>query len=185
MRWTLLGISLFCALVAGYLGTAGRSSFSSYSSEQLDLLQHELDGPRAHPTEQEAFAKTLLEAERRRRITFPSTLALAVLGALAAFVVPSARVGITSSSGTPDERRLRAAIGDPALALEGARHKAATLLGVNVSAPSSVIEAALEAQLKDRDMGRLQGLAPDLQKLALEQREALVKARDLLLKKQA
>ncbi len=54
--------------------------------------------------------------------------------------------------------------------------------GVAVNAPASVIEAALEAQLRERDVARLDGLAPDLQRMMLEQREALIRARDLLVR---
>jgi hypothetical protein len=46
-----------------------------------------------------------------------------------------------------------------------------------------VIEAALQAQLQQRDPSRMDGLAPDLKKLAVQQREELVRARDLLLNK--
>ncbi len=44
-----------------------------------------------------------------------------------------------------------------------------------------MIEAALQAQLASRDPSRLEGIAPELKQMVLDQREALFKARDLLL----
>jgi hypothetical protein len=81
-----------------------------------------------------------------------------------------------------EEARFAATMGDPNVALEGARNKAAALLGVTLTAPAAVIEAALAAQLATRDPDRLAGIAPELKAMVLSQREALVKARDLLLK---
>ena len=82
-----------------------------------------------------------------------------------------------------EDSRLVAAVGDPAVLREGARQKAAALLGVAPDAPPAVIEAALQAQLQQRDPSLLVGLAPDLKQLVMEQREELTRARDLLLKK--
>jgi hypothetical protein len=65
---------------------------------------------------------------------------------------------------------------------EDARKQAAALLGVAVNAPATVIEAALQAHLRERDVARMDGLAPDLQRMMLEQREALIRARDLLIR---
>jgi hypothetical protein len=72
-------------------------------------------------------------------------------------------------------------VGSPAVLREGARQKAASLLGVAPDAPPAVIDAALQAQLQQRDPARLTGLAQELQDQALRQREELVRARDLLL----
>lgn len=68
---------------------------------------------------------------------------------------------------------------DPAL-LEGERHRAARLLGVTLEAPPAVVDAALAAQPAARDLGRLDGLAPDLRRAVPDRRQALQRARDLL-----
>ena len=75
------------------------------------------------------------------------------------------------------------AMGDPALVLEGERHRAARLLGVSLDAAPAVVEAALAAQLAAHDPGKLDGLAPDLRRLVLDRRGALQRARDLLLRR--
>ncbi|HEX8822501.1 MAG TPA: hypothetical protein VF794_21420, partial [Archangium sp.] len=75
-------------------------------------------------------------------------------------------------------------VGDPALSRQGARYKAAELLGVRPDAPPAVIEAALQAQLEDRDPSAVQGLSPELRQAFLERREALIRAGDLLLGRQ-
>lgn len=76
---------------------------------------------------------------------------------------------------------MRDAMGDPALVLEGERHKAARLLGVTPEAPPAVVEAALAAHLAAHDPSKLDGLAPDLRRMVLDRRGALQRARDLLL----
>ncbi|HSP18058.1 MAG TPA: hypothetical protein VLQ79_00985, partial [Myxococcaceae bacterium] len=118
----------------------------------------------------------LLRTERHRRNALRAALAVAVLAAIGA-VLP--RRGAGRARGDED-RRLARAMGDPAVLLEGERHKAAKLLGVSVEAPAAVVDAALSAQLATHDLGRLEGLAPDLRRMLLEQREALQRARDLL-----
>jgi hypothetical protein len=109
---------------------------------------------------------------------------VAGVAAVAVFLIRGGSSSTPSLRGSSDEdSRLLAAVGDPATLREGARQKAATLLGVSPGAPPAVIEAALQAQLQQRDPSRMDGLAPELQKLALQQREELVRARDLLLNK--
>lgn len=123
-----------------------------------------------------ALSLELLEAERSRRHLFLAALAVVLLGALGA-VLPG-RGGSPASRG--EERRLASALGDPARLLEGERHNAARLLGVSLDAPPAVVDAALSAQLAAHDLGRMDGLAPDLRRIVLDQRQALQRARDLL-----
>jgi len=198
MRWLLIMVAVGAAGTTGYLGTVSKNSFSDYSGEQLDLLERELSQELAQERgsshapkrsakqverqEQLAANQQLLQEERQRRLYFFLALGLAGAAAVAAFFLPGGASSHPSLRASSDEdARLLAAIGDPIVLREGARQKAAALLGVSPEAPPAVIEAALQAQLQQRDLSRMDGLAPDLQKLALQQREELVRARDLLL----
>lgn len=197
MRWLLIMVALGAAGTAGYLGTAAKNSYSGYSGEQLDLLESELSqelaqergatrptkntAKRAERQEQLALNQQLLQQERQRRSFFYLACGAAGAAAIAAFFVRGGPSMPRRRGSSGEDARLLAAIGDPAVLREGARQKAATLLGVSPEAPPAVIEAALQAQLQQRDLSRLDGLAPDLQKLALQQREELIRARDLLL----
>src|SRR5207302_11101724 len=93
----------------------------------------------------------LLNAERSRRRALLGALIVMVLASVGA-VLP--RRGGTKGSRAED-RRLAGAMGDPALILEGERHKAAKLLGVTIGAPEAVVDAALAAQLATHDLARL------------------------------
>jgi hypothetical protein len=200
MRWLLIMLAVGAAGTAGYLGTLAKNSFSAYSSEQLDMLEREMAqelGPGQAPprppqasgklAEQKAAlagSQQLLQEERRRRLFFALALGVAGVAAVASFLVRGGSSSAPTLRGSGDEEaRLLAAVGDPAVLREGARQKAASLLGVAPDAPPAVIEAALQAQLQQRDPSRMDGLAPDLKQLALQQREELVRARDLLLNK--
>jgi hypothetical protein len=197
MRWLLIMVAVGAAGTAGYLSTFSKNSFSGYSSEQLDLLERELgqelaqvSGPtrpskksarQAERQEQLAVNQQLLQEERQRRFSFYLALGLAGVTAVGATLLRGGSSTPTLRGSGDEEARLLATIGDPAVLREGARQKAAALLGVSPEAPPAVIEAALQAQLQQRDITRLDGLAPDLQKLALQQREELIRARELLL----
>ncbi len=200
MRWLLIMLAVGAAGTAGYLGTLAKNSFSAYSGEQLDMLERELAQelepertpprpPKAsskHAEQKEALvgSQQLLQEERRRRLFFTLALGVAGVAAVASFLVRGGSSSTPILRGSGDEdARLLAAVGDPAVLREGARQKAASLLGVAPDAPPAVIEAALQVQLQQRDPSRLDGLAPDLKQLALQQREELVRARDLLLNK--
>jgi hypothetical protein len=197
MRWLLIMLAVGAAGTAGYLGTAAKNSFSAYSSQQLDMLEREMaqelegsprppkaSGKHAEQKEQLAVSQQLLQEERQRRLFFTLALAVAAVASVASFFV---RGGSSSTptlrASSDEEARLLAAVGDPSVLREGARQKAASLLGVAPDAPPAVVEAALQAQLQQRDPSRMEGLAPDLKQLVLQQREELVRARDLLLNK--
>jgi hypothetical protein len=200
MRWLLIMLAVGAAGTAGYLGTLAKNSFSAYSSEQLEVLERELDqqlkpervpasspkasGQQAEQKERLASSQQLLQQERQRRLFFLAALGVAGVAGVASFFVRGGFSSAPRFRGSSDEdARLMAAVGDPAVLREGARRKAASLLGVSPEAPPAVIEAALQAQLQQRDPSRMEGLAPDLKKLVLQQREELVRARDLLLNK--
>lgn len=202
MRWLLIMLAVGAAGTAGYLGTVAKNSFSDYSTEQLDLLQRELDqelqqkhassrssktsSKQAEQKDQLDANQQLLQQERQRRLFFFIALGVAGISGVAAFFLRGGAPSRPTLRGSSDEdARLVAAVGNPAVLREGARQKAASLLGVAPNAPPAVIEAALQAQLQQRDPARMEGLAPDLQKLALQQREELTRARDLLLENPA
>jgi hypothetical protein len=198
MRWLLIMLAVGAAAMAGYLGTAAKNSYSGYSGPQLDQLENELrlalepglgGGPRPvklrsrSPEEELQLLdnRELLQEERQRRRYFPIALGVAGLAAVAAFFVRGGASPVSLRGSTDEEARLLAAVGDPAVLREGARQKAAALLGVSPDAPPAVIEAALQAQLQQREPSQLHGLSQDLKQLVLQQREELVRARDLLL----
>ncbi len=163
---------------AAYFGTLAKSSYSAYSEEQLTMLG---DGF-AHmerQSEEQMYSRELLEAEKRRRLFFPLMLVGAVLSAIGVYLTRA--MGESFSSTSAEDARFAATVGNPSLLLDGARNKAAALLGVTVTAPPAVIEAALVAQLASRDPAQMGGMAPDLKALVMDQRAALIKARDLLL----
>ncbi len=175
---------VFLFLVVGLGGAAvyfavfAKNSFSSYSSEQLTMLEQAFTEV-TQPTEDQLYSQELLEAEKQRRVVFPALVAGALLAAVGAYLMRRRATYVGAS--LEESARFSASMGDPALVLEGARNKAATLLGVTRTAPAAVVEAALAAQLQTRDPTRLAGIAPELKAMVLEQREALIHARNLLL----
>lgn len=188
MRWLLLVLTLGAAAAAGYLETQGRNSYSAYSDAQLSELEREL-GQQMKKRGREAdriFTEQLLQQERERRgkarlaLNVAGGLGLATVGAFLLHGLNAWRSRRADRREREQERQVvHKGFGNTA---EDARQKAAALLGVTVNAPASVIEAALEAQLRERDVSRLDGLAPDLQRMMLEQRDALIRARDLLIR---
>jgi hypothetical protein len=186
MRLLLILLALTFTGAATWLHQGAKSSYSAYSGAQLDALEREFEAlSAAGPLgDKDAFSLRLLRTERQRRVFLPVSIA----GALLSFVL-LARALLRRPAATPaptdEEQRLAAAVGDPLVELEAAKVKAAKLLGVARDAPPAVVEAALEAQLRERDPSNLEGLAPALRTVAAEQREALVKARDLLLGRKA
>jgi hypothetical protein len=200
MRWLLIMLTVGAAGTAAYFGAFEKNSFSGYSNEQLDMLEREiaveLEQERTSPSrkprpsearpEQQAWVQDrqqLIQEERRRRLFFILSLGVAGLSAAGAFLVRGGSPAPRLRTSSEEESRLVAAVGDPSVLREGARQKAAALLGVAPDAPAAVIEAALQAQLQQRDPSKLEGLAPDLKQLVMTQREELTRARDLLLNK--
>lgn len=166
------------------------TSFAAYSNAQLDTLEAGYRAVSRAPPAQGTAASRLdaaldaelslekLLIERHRRLALRG-LAVVALLAVAGVLLPR-RGGARRDRG--EDARLRKAMGDPAVLLEGERHKAARLLGVALEAPPAVVDAALDAQLAAHDLGRLDGIAPDLRRLLLDQRQALERARDLLVR---
>ena len=165
------------------------SSFSSYSDAQLDTLEANYAavmraGAAASTTSRRDAALDAelslerLQTERYRRIALRSLVLVALLSVAGAVLAGRRR----PRRDREEESRLRDAMGDPAALLEGERNKAARLLGVTPEAPPAVVDAALAAQLAAHDVGRLDGIAPEVRRLLLDQRESLQRARDLLVR---
>jgi hypothetical protein len=184
MRWLLLVLALGAAAATGYLETQGRTSYSGYSDLQLAMLEQELGQQmrKQGRVAEHLVTEQFLQDERQRRAR--ARLALAVTGglglaALGAFLLRGLGAWRAHRATRREEAQGRQALGGSP---QDARARAAALLGVSPQAPATVIEAALQAQLRERDVSRLDGLAPDLQRMMLEQREELIRARDLLLR---
>jgi len=166
------------------------SSFSSYSDGQLDTIEAGYRrATRAPPAAATVAARRdaaldaelsleQLQTERYRRTALRSLAAVTLLAIVGALLSGRRR----TQRGSKEDRRLRKALGAPAALLEGERNKAARLLGVMPEAPPAVVDAALAAQLAAHDLGRLDGIAPEVRRLLLDQREALQRARDLLVR---
>jgi hypothetical protein len=190
-RFVFAALAVLAAGGAFFLREKSRStSFSAYTEAQLDTLEVNYRAvSQAPPTQgtvaarQEAaldaqLSLESLQTERHRRLALRA-LALVALLAVVGAVLPR-RGGSRRDRG--EDARLRKAMGDPAVLIEGERHKAARLLGVTPEAPPAVIDAALAAQLAAHDPGRVEGLAPEVRRMILDQREALQRARDLLVR---
>ena len=165
------------------------SSFSPYSDAQLATLaaayRAVIDAPPAPgATAAEQRERAIdaevslgqLSSERHRRLAVRGLVAVALLAVLGAAL--SRRRAPRGDRG--EEARLRERVGDPALLLEGERQRAARLLGVTPDAPREVIDAVLAVRLAAHDPSRLEGIEPEVRRMVLEQRDALQRARDLL-----
>lgn len=189
-------LALISLLLAGYHWKLAVSSYSSYSDEQLAKFEQELESLKAGEagaTLEDKVVASLASSERSRRVRV-RLFAVAGLVLLAlGIAVPNLRFGrrATPLPEDPDEaRRLRAFIGTLPQVPPGAqapldRYRAAELLGVRLDASPAVVEAAYAALLKERDPGRRDGLATDLQQLMEEQLRLLHQARDVMLGKRA
>ncbi|HSP80341.1 MAG TPA: hypothetical protein VLQ93_17540 [Myxococcaceae bacterium] len=185
MRLLLFIVALLAAGAAGWLGTLGRTPYAPHSAAQLDQLEaeharllREARGPEASVHQ---LSLQLIAKERRRPLLLGVTLGVAGLAFVAALLLPGSLLPLGRASLSDEESRLLAALGDPEVAHQGARHKAAELLGVSLQASPAEIEAAVQARLAERDPARLEGLAPDLHRLARQQREDILRAGNLLL----
>ncbi len=165
------------------------SSFSSYSDAQLDTLEANYRAVMRAPATPSTVSRPdaaldaelsleRLQTERHRRISLRSLALVALLCVAGAVLAGRGR----PPRDPKEDARLREAMGDPAALLEGERNKAARLLGVTPEAPPAVVDAALAAKLAAHDVGRLDGIAPEVRRLLLDQRESLQRARDLLVR---
>lgn len=185
MRKLLFLIALLAGGYAGYLGTIGKTSYALYSKTQLDMLEEEhsrLVRESQGDTTEHAVSLQLIREERERPLRLYASAGAAALAFVIALLLP--RSSWRARGEDTEDSRFVQHVGDPVLTGQGARHKAAALLGVLPDAPPAVIEAALQAQLAARDPAQLDGVAPDLRHSVLEQREELLRAGNLLLGRQ-
>lgn len=185
LRALLIVLTLLAAATVAYLVGPAKTSFSSYSPDQLAALRAEAERVSTAGGPEQADARVSLsmvddELERRTRLLLAGAAAL--LFAVAAFAALRTQLSVGLRSGKGEEARLASFLANASGDLKaGQRRAAAELLCVAVNAPRPVIEAAYEAQMKERDRSRYDGLAPDLVRIAEEQREKLRQARDVLL----
>jgi hypothetical protein len=186
MRKLLFLIALLAGGYAGYLGTLGKTSYALYSKTQLDMLEQEhsrLVRQSRGDTTEHAVSLQLIREERERPMRLYASAGAAALAFVIALLLPRSS-GRARGSDSGEDSRFVQHVGDPVLTGQGARHKAAALLGVLPDAPPAVIEAALQAQLAAREPSQMEGVAPDLRHAVLEQREELIRAGNLLLGRQ-
>lgn len=187
MRWWLVLVAVGAVAVAGYFEKFARTSYSSYSEQQLVMLEGELGQQMKKGRESERiFMEQMLQQERARRSYVRLATGVAGgagLAAVGAFLLHGLFAWRERREARRQEERQRQSYGGFSASPQEARKQAAALLGVTPTAPPAVIEAALEAQLRERDLSRMDGLAPDLQRMMVEQRAELQRARDLLLER--
>jgi len=168
---------------------SSESSFSAYTDSQLATLAEAyravmrsppMSGMTRAAQQDRALDAELslgnLEAEKHRRLAVQGLAGVAFLSVVAALLPRSRRVRRDRGEDT----RLRERFGDPSLVLEAQKREAARLLGVARDAPREVIEAALAAQLAMHDARPLEGIHSEMRQVAVERRQALQRARDLL-----
>ncbi|QRK10480.1 hypothetical protein JQX13_10525 [Archangium violaceum] len=189
MRTLLVLIALLAGGYAGYVAFFVKTPYSSYSQAQLGQLEDEYTRQylSAEGDESEALrvSLTLIREELARPLHMKAALGVAglsLLGALALTLVRSRRRADTAQDAYGSSQELADPSSTPAPVVS--REQAAALLGVRPDAPRGVIEAALQAQLAERDPSLLHGLDPTLRQRVLQQREVLTQAANLLLGRQ-
>ncbi|WP_375768797.1 hypothetical protein NR798_45165 [Archangium gephyra] len=181
MRILLFLVALLSGGYAGYLSTAAKTSYSSYSPAQLDQLEAELtrqvDKTSGDARDEHLVSLSILREERERpfKVQVAAGVAgLSFLGALVLTLVGGRRKGSQQEEeayGAPSESGSR----------QMDRNRAAALLGVRPDAPRAVVEAALQAQLAEKDPSQLGGHDPSLRQKIHQQREELQAAANVLL----
>lgn len=187
MRLLLAVLSLAALGTWAYFLVGRVDSLATYDEPKLAALQQEAD--RVMASEQMGtsswldadVARTLVARERMRRRVLWTGLPVASALAIAALFAP--KRAARPRRDLKEEARLSEFLGGQSgeLAAE-ARKSAAELLGVTLNAPPEVVEAAFQAQMRQRDPSRYDGVAPDLAKIAESQRQQLIQARELLLR---
>jgi hypothetical protein len=181
MRILLFLIALLSGGFAGYLGTVAKTSYSSYSPAQLDQLEAELtrqiDRTSGDMRDEHLISLSILREERQRPFKMQvagGVAAASLFTALVLTLVSGRRKGSREEEdpyGTPSDGGSR----------QMDRNRAAALLGVRPDAPRAVVEAALQAQLAEKDPSQLGGHDPSLRQKIHQQREELQAAAHVLL----
>ncbi len=187
MRFVLGLLSLAALGVWAWFLLGRVGSVSTFDEAKLAVLQEEADRVLASeemgtPAWLDADAsRALISQERMRRRVLWSGLPVASVLAIAALFAPKLRV--RPRRDRKEEARLSEFLGGQRAEIAAdARKSAAELLGITPNAPPELVEAAFQAQMRQRDPARYDGVAPDLVKIAESQRQQLVKARELLLR---
>jgi hypothetical protein len=184
----LFGLLSLAALgVWAFFLLARVGSLSAFDEPTLAVLQEEADRLLASekmgtPAWLDAdVTTTLISRERMRRRVLWAGLPVASAFAIAALFAP--KLSRRPRRDRKEEARLSEFLGGQQgeLAAE-ARKSAAELLGIAPNALPEVVEAAFQAQMRQRDPSRYDGVKPDLVKIAESQRQQLLKARELLLR---
>jgi hypothetical protein len=182
MRILLFLVALLSGGYAGYLSTVAKTSYSSFSPAQLDQIEAEqmrqADRTSGDERDNHLISLSLLRDERTRRAHFPiagGVAGLSLFGALVLTLVGGRR----KDSGQEEEPY--GAPGESGGSRQMDRNRAAALLGVRPDAPRAVVEAALQAQLAEKDPSQLGGHDPSLRQKILQQREELQAAANVLL----
>jgi len=105
MRWVFLTLSLVAFIGAGFMHKWRRTSYSSYSESQLQLLEAEstaVSALRGPGRDSARFSHTVIEEERERRLILWGFLAVGPLLAILGFWVRRPPRGPTEE----DERLL-------------------------------------------------------------------------------
>jgi hypothetical protein len=182
MRILLFLVALLSGGYAGYLATAAKTSYSSFSPAQLDQIEAEqvrqLDRTSGDERDNHLISLSLLREERSRpfKVQVAGGVAgLSLVTALVLTLVGGRRKGSSQEEepyGTPAES---------GGSRQMDRNRAAALLGVRPDAPRAVIEAALQAQLAEKDPSQLGGHDASLRQRLHQQREELQAAAHVLL----
>lgn len=183
MRILLILVALLSGGYAGYFATVAKTSYSSYSPAQLDQIEAEqmrqLDRTSGDERDNHLISLSLLREERFRPFK------MQVAGGVAGLALVSALVlTLVGGRRKDSQHEEHDAYGHPAesgSSRQMDRNRAAALLGVRPDAPRAVIEAALQAQLAEKDPSQLAGHDPSLRHKLLQEREELLAASQLLL----
>jgi hypothetical protein len=183
MRTLLFLVALLAGGYAGYVATLAKTSYSSYSLAQLDQLEaeHTRQVDKASGDERDAHLVSLMLIREERGRPFKMQVAGGVAGLSLVTALVLTLAGRRRAAPHDDEAPYGGTPGEGVGSQQAERNRAAALLGVRPDAPRAVIEAALQAQLAERDSSQLQGLAPDLRQKFLQQREDLLQAANVLL----
>jgi hypothetical protein len=189
MRIVFFLLAVAAAGYAGYLQFYHPSNYTSFSEAKLTQLDQAYDAAISASrgeAERDAnrLSQMLVQNELTRRLHVK-----AALGGAAVFLVLGLVMTLLRGRGGSREEQEQARVSSPtARDASGAptmtREQAAALLGVQPNAPRAVVEAALQAQLAERDPSQLVGLDPTLKHNVLQQREELRQAGNVLLGRQ-
>lgn len=182
MRILLFLVALLSGGYAGYLATGAKTSYSSYSPAQLDQIEAEqtrqLDRTSGDERDNHLISLSLLREERARPFKMQVAGGVAGLSLVTALVLTLVGRRREDSS-QEDEPHGTPAEGGGSRQMD--RNRAAALLGVRPDAPRAVIEAALQAQLAEKEPSQLAGHDPSLRQKLLQEREELHTASHVLL----